>query len=215
MANSSKNGELGSISFQAGDQLFSIGEDAETIFFIQSGTVRISKMVASQEVTVGVLSKGEFFGGSALLEQQPRTSKAVALTDVEVLQIDVDRFESMIQSNPNIAMRMIKQLSARLNETQYRLANFTLRSNRGRLMAQLKHEVEVRDPSGENGTPIPTDLAEILGIELIEAKELLSSLVADDLISINEKGYFFIEDPDSFNRYLNYLELRDRFEFRD
>ena len=61
--------------------------------------------------------------------------------------------------------------------------------------------------------PIPANLSDALGIEVGELKRLLSGLVRDELITVDQRGDFQIVDPDAYDRYLKFLELNDRFEY--
>ena len=121
----------------------------------------------------------------------------------------------MVRSNADIAVRMLKRLSQRLTEAQFRIANFKLRQNKARLMHQLRHEAVAADPNLRQAASIPDDLADVLAVEVGEIKVLLGELMRDQLISIDKRGTFQITDSRSFDRQLNYLELRDHFEYRD
>jgi hypothetical protein len=81
-------------------------------------------------------------------------------------------------------------------------------------MHQLRHEIErANDGELRGPAPIPDNLSDALGIEVGELKRLLTSLVRDELITVDQRGDFQIVDPDAFDRYLRFLELNDRFEY--
>ena len=69
--------------------IFSQGDDADAVFYVQKGKVRLS--VVSQvgkEATIGILGEGDFFGEGALAGQPLRMGSASAMTDCDVLKID-------------------------------------------------------------------------------------------------------------------------------
>ena len=69
--------------------IFSQGDSADTIFYIQQGKVKLT--VVSQigkEATLGILSEGDFFGEGALAGQPFRMGSATAVTNCELLRID-------------------------------------------------------------------------------------------------------------------------------
>jgi CRP/FNR family cyclic AMP-dependent transcriptional regulator len=69
--------------------IFSQGDAADAVFYIQGGKVRLT--VVSQigkEATLGILSEGEFFGEGSLAGQPLRMGSAAAMTDCELLRID-------------------------------------------------------------------------------------------------------------------------------
>ena len=86
------------------------------------------------------------------------------------------------------------------------------------MLHQLRQEVrqyaELKGKSVHHPTPLPDNLADVLALEIGEVKELLTQFVHDELISIDREGYFQIIDSVAFERYLRYLELGDRFDFR-
>jgi CRP/FNR family transcriptional regulator, cyclic AMP receptor protein len=77
------------MAFSAKQKIFTQGDTADAIFYIQEGKVRLT--VVSQigkEATLGILSEGDFFGEGGLAGQPLRMGSATAMTDCELLQID-------------------------------------------------------------------------------------------------------------------------------
>jgi CRP/FNR family transcriptional regulator, cyclic AMP receptor protein len=77
------------VVFSKKDTIFTQGEAADAIFYIQRGKVRLS--VVSQigkEATLGILNETEFFGEGSLAGQTLRMGSATAMTDCELLEID-------------------------------------------------------------------------------------------------------------------------------
>lgn len=104
----------------AGEHIFQEGELGTEMFLIQSGRVEIytrSEGKGRKERSLAKLERGDFFGEMAILEDRPRSAAARAITDVRLLRINGSTFTQMIQSNPEIAVRMMKKLSYRLRET--------------------------------------------------------------------------------------------------
>lgn len=203
----------------AGTILFKEGEQGDRMYVIKSGRVQITKRVVDQDVLLEELRAGEFCGELALVNDQPRTVTAVVTRDASVIQIDSSQFEQMLKGNSDISLRMLKKISQRLTRAQYRITNLMLRSTAARLLHQLKSEVVNSSNFATQGihhpTPIPDDIAEVLALEIGEIKTLLSTFVRDELIAIDSNGYFQILDIQAFDRYLKYLELKDRFDFHD
>jgi len=85
------------------------------MFVIQSGLVQVLKQVGHDERALATLGRGEFLGEMAILNGKPRNATAVVLEDARCLVIDARTLESMVQKNPEIAMRLIKKLARRLD----------------------------------------------------------------------------------------------------
>ncbi len=77
------------LSFPKKQTVFSQGDAADAVFYIQQGKVKL--MVVSndrKEATLGILSTGDFFGEGSLAGQALRMGSATAMTDCELLRID-------------------------------------------------------------------------------------------------------------------------------
>jgi CRP/FNR family cyclic AMP-dependent transcriptional regulator len=213
---SKDSAEKGIKQCPAGTVLFREGEAGDRMYVIKSGVIRISKRVFDAEVALEDLGAGEFCGEIALLGAgSSRLVTATVIQDAAVIPLDAPQFETMVRTNADIAMRMLKKMTQRLTESHYRISNLILRSTRGRVLHQLRHEVMVRSttPGQLSAAPLPDNLADALALELGEVKQLLNQLVKDELIALDRNGYFQIQDLAAFDRYLRYLELQDRFSY--
>jgi CRP/FNR family transcriptional regulator, cyclic AMP receptor protein len=69
--------------------LFTQGDAADTVFYIQKGKVRLTVVSESgKEATIGVLNPGDFCGEGGLAGQPLRMGSAIAMTDCELMRID-------------------------------------------------------------------------------------------------------------------------------
>lgn len=70
-------------------RIFSQGDIADAIFYIQRGKVRLSVVSkVGKEATIGIVGEGNFFGEGSLAGQPLRMGSAAAMTDCELLRID-------------------------------------------------------------------------------------------------------------------------------
>ena len=69
--------------------IFTQGDLADAVFYIQRGKVRLSVVSnAGKEATIGILGDGNFFGEGALAGQAVRMGSAVAMIDCSLLRIE-------------------------------------------------------------------------------------------------------------------------------
>jgi CRP/FNR family cyclic AMP-dependent transcriptional regulator len=69
--------------------IFAQGDGADAVFYIQSGKVKLTVVSKTgREATIGLLSKGNFFGEGALAGQTLRMGSASAMTDCELMRVD-------------------------------------------------------------------------------------------------------------------------------
>ncbi len=77
------------VAFPKKQTIFTQGDAADTVFYIQEGKVRLTVVSETgKEATLGILSDGEFFGEGGLAGQPLRMGSATAMTDCELLRID-------------------------------------------------------------------------------------------------------------------------------
>ena len=113
------------LKLEAGSVVFNEGEAGDEMFVVQAGTVEIVKTRKGVEKTLARLEKGDFFGEMSILENLPRTARARAVTDVELVRIDQSTFDEMLRNNGEIAVRMLRKLCLRLRETTQLLEQST------------------------------------------------------------------------------------------
>ncbi len=104
------------VRYPAGSYVFRQGDPGAAMFIIQSGEVAILRTMGGREQRLAVLEEGDFFGEMAVLEDLPRVASARAENDCTLLRIDATTFDQMARHNPEIPVRMLRKLSARLRE---------------------------------------------------------------------------------------------------
>lgn len=88
--------------FKAGCTIFAEGDESAECFYVLSGAVEISG--AGEAVSRG---KGEFFGERDCVLRKPRTQKAEALSDCELLAASADDFRALVESDPKAAEKAL------------------------------------------------------------------------------------------------------------
>ena len=77
------------VPFEKKQIIFSQGDAADAVFYIQSGKVKLTVVSNNgKEATIGLLSEKEFFGEGCLIGQPLRMAAATAMTDCELLRIE-------------------------------------------------------------------------------------------------------------------------------
>jgi CRP-like cAMP-binding protein len=104
------------VTHPMGDIIFSEGDIGTEMYILQSGSVELFKQIAGETRVLATMDKGDFIGEMSVLEDLPRTASARAKTDVELVKINGAMFDTMLKSNTEIAVRMMRKLSRRLRE---------------------------------------------------------------------------------------------------
>ena len=101
------------ILFEEGDEIFHEGDPGDTLYFVIDGKVRIF----TRNEELAVLGDRQVFGEMALLDSQPRSASATAVTDITLLKIHRDDFREILSEKGEIAQGVIKVLTRRLRAT--------------------------------------------------------------------------------------------------
>jgi CRP/FNR family transcriptional regulator, cyclic AMP receptor protein len=104
---------VGTRFFKAGTIIFHQGDTANEMFVIKSGQVRIQL----GNRTLSELAVESIFGEMALIDNEPRSATAVAITDVELVPVSEKQFLFMVGQTPYFALKVMRVLAQRLRAT--------------------------------------------------------------------------------------------------
>lgn len=107
--------------FEPGQIVFCEYEPGNDCYFIQEGEIKITKTVGHTQKILDVLVAGDFFGEMAILEEEPRSASAIAQTTVRALRFKRDNFDSLMNSMPQLALRLLKIFAHRIYDQKRRL----------------------------------------------------------------------------------------------
>jgi CRP/FNR family transcriptional regulator, cyclic AMP receptor protein len=201
--------------FRAGEVLFREGDRGDVMFVVQSGLVRITKTVGSQERPLATLGRGEFIGEMAILNEKPRTATATVVEDAKCLVIDAKTLETMISKNSEIALRLVKKLAKRLDSADTLIQLLLNPDPKARVMLGLKRHAEefgVETPTGIKVRLSQKDLAEEVGTDVDQVHDVLARLQRLRITSAEEEGRSTLASGfvgADVGRLLEFLEFLD------
>lgn len=199
--------------FPKGAVLFKEGEPGKEMYVVQSGKVNITKTVRDTEKVLATLGPGEFFGEMSILNNKPRSAGAVMAEDGKLLVIDPRTFEAMIRGNVEIAVRLIKKLSDRLQEADDQIENLLLRDFNSRVVHFLLQQGQRRGKQTPQGTLVALSLAELhsrMGLLPEEVSEAVQRTAKAKIIAVVPEGVV-VPDLNKMQKYLEFLEMKERF----
>ena len=101
-------------TFPAGETITKEGVGAAAFFVIDSGVATVS--VNGKQVAT--LSRGDYFGEIALIDEGARSATVTASTDVVCLGLTFWEFRPLVQHNVTIAWNLLQTLAKRLRTAQ-------------------------------------------------------------------------------------------------
>jgi CRP/FNR family cyclic AMP-dependent transcriptional regulator len=124
--------------YAPGDVVFSQGDPADAVFFIQKGKVKLT-VVSGQgkEAVVAMLGRNEFFGEGCLAGQSQRISTVVAVSDSAISRIEKSTIVDVIHNEPAFSEVFIAHLLGRAVRIEADLIDQLFNSSEKRLARLL------------------------------------------------------------------------------
>ncbi|MGE3261011.1 MAG: Crp/Fnr family transcriptional regulator [Bacteriovoracia bacterium] len=104
-----------------GDPLVKEGEMSNSMYWVQSGTLRLFKKKGSGFIELGVVHSGEVVGEMSFLDNQPRSASVEALQPCDIVEIPRGKFDEFIAAQPSWMKSLISTLVKRLRSTNNRV----------------------------------------------------------------------------------------------
>jgi len=149
-----------------GSIIFAKDDPGSSMFAIRKGVVKITvPSVDGHDAVFNLVAKGDIFGEIALLDGQARTADAVAMTDSELFVIERRDFLPLVREEPEIALKLIELLCARLRQTTQQAESLMFLHLPGRLAKALLRLCRGEGAARERKVAVTQkDLGNIIGM---------------------------------------------------
>jgi CRP-like cAMP-binding protein len=139
------------VDLQKKQIVFSQGDPADAIFYVQSGRVKLSVISsAGKEATIALLGAGSFLGEECVAAAQPvRMATATAITEGAILKIDRQEMRRVLHEEHALSDIFVSYLLARNLRVQEDLVDQLFNSSEKRLARILLLLARF----GKEGTP--------------------------------------------------------------
>jgi CRP/FNR family cyclic AMP-dependent transcriptional regulator len=126
------------VRYRAGQAVFSQGEPADDVRYLQKGAVKLSVLSQiGKEAVIAMLGPGDFFGEGALAGQALRIGTATAMNSCSVLVIDKDAIIRLLREEPTFSNRFLSYMLARNIRIEADLVDQLFNSSEKRLARTL------------------------------------------------------------------------------
>lgn len=148
---------LHTVQFKRGQTIYARGDAGNALYLIKSGQIRFSVVSGDgRELSVRVAKAGEIIGEVAVLDRQPRTATAVALSAVTAHSLSRTDLDRLLLQEPQLARNAIDFLCHRLRDTTDQLESIALYPIEVRLARFLL--IALKGESGQGGKRVPLEL---------------------------------------------------------
>ncbi|MDR2536302.1 MAG: Crp/Fnr family transcriptional regulator [Treponema sp.] len=200
--------------YAADTVLYAQGEPAQEMYVIQSGAVKITKIVNNNEVLLAVFKAGDILGEMAILESKPRSVTAVTVEATTLISISKNNFANIVSTNPQIVGRLVKSLADRIWFMYRQLTNTSLMDPIARmydvLLIQLeKNRIPLESPNAYSFDIGPQELVSLAAVPEEDVDKALNKFTANPIIKIIE-GKIYVEHIKSLTKECNYYKSVDR-----
>lgn len=125
-------------SFTKGEEVVGDHENTTDVFFILSGTVRVTSFTeAGREVIFNDVSGGGIFGEFSAIDRLPRSASGVALTDCTLARMPASAFVGMLQEENKVAVHLVELLVKKIRSMSERVFEVSALAVRERLRREL------------------------------------------------------------------------------
>lgn len=166
--------------FQPGEFVFWDGDAPEWFYMVAEGRVKALKQSSlGKDFVIAFFGPGEIFGEVAVFENKPYPASAQAVAETKVLGIRREDLLSFLAHRPEVALRIINILGARLRDAQGRLRDIAGERVEQRLTRTLLML------SSKLGTTLPftrQEIADMAGTSTETAIRVMSRLKDEGII---------------------------------
>lgn len=156
-------GLIHSASYEKGEVLYRAGEEADTLYILSQGKVRIWRLGENgKEQLLRILEPGDFTGETALFQEALHEDYASAMTEASICTQRREDFRTLLLKYPSISLKVLEEFSSRLGESEKRATRFATE----RVESRLAHHLLDLLPEGKEEITLPMsrkDLASYLG----------------------------------------------------
>lgn len=180
-------------TYARGEMVFRRGERPSGLLLVADGTLKLAvRGTNGEKKVIALIEEGQICAAALAFLDRPSALEASALTPVTIVSIPASAVFVAMQSDTDLARRVVEHLSHRILSLVDEVEGITLRTG----LQRLAHYVESLARGGGNGAhavrlpSTKTLIAAQLGIAKETLSRLLHELVAKGVISVARRELF-------------------------
>src|SRR6202050_5614573 len=154
--------------FRKDEQIYSQGDTARSVRYIQKGNVKSSVVSAAGKVgVIAILGPSDFFGEGCMAGQSVRVGSATAITPTTLLAIDKNELLQMLRTQDKLSDSFVGYILSHKNRVEENLIDQLFNSSEKRLARALlvlgRYRRVQHQPDDELPAVSQETLSEIIG----------------------------------------------------
>jgi CRP/FNR family transcriptional regulator len=200
--------ELGSVAvpraFQRGEVIFQEGSQGDVMYVIREGRVLIKREhTGGRTIALIEMGPGDLFGELAIFDKEARSATAECIEPTRVVALTGPDVSRVLTRNPEIARKLLQQLSRRIRAANSRIGDQYFQSTEGRIinvvlgLAEQQNDGEVA--AGTFVHANQSQIAQLASTSRETVSRFLASCQRADLLT-TYRGRLQLRDPEGMRR---------------
>lgn len=195
-------------SFDKGSMIFAEGSDANMLFFINVGKIKLYKYNKDgKEQILHILTNGDFFGELNLIKSSKYKFNAKAMDNAKICTLRKSEVKNIILKNPEIALKLLESVGERLSAIENLAQNLSTNDVDARMAYLLLNLMDKysEDLKGKKLIKLPLsreDMANYIGVTRETISRKLKKFEDEELIRLIGTKKILVLDKDGLNDYI-------------
>jgi CRP-like cAMP-binding protein len=167
--------------------VFSQGDSADSVFYIESGTVKLTVVSTRKKAIIAILQRGSFFGEGCLAGQSLRICTARSIGQSNVIRLQKESTVRTLKKDPQFATVFVGYLLSRVVRIEEDLIDQFFNFSERRLARVLLLFGEITKESKSNSSlkVSQSTLAEMVGTTRPRVSKFMNEFKKKGLVSYN------------------------------
>lgn len=173
------------------------------LYIILVGMVKLTRINEDgREFIFSVLGEGDIFGELSILDDELRSTNAVAIEETVLLSIDRSDYQEIFQTHPQLTLNLLREMTQRLRIRDAQIKSLSMQTATGKVASTI---LRFADDSGRvnmgqveiNRLPPHRDLANMVGTSRETISRAINWLTANGYLH-KLNGRLVINDYENF-----------------
>jgi CRP/FNR family cyclic AMP-dependent transcriptional regulator len=174
-------------NYRDNEAVFSQGDPADSVFYIESGTVKLTAVTGRKKAIIAIVRRGSFFGEGCLAGQPLRISTARSIGQSNVIRLQKERMVRTLKKDPQFARLFVGFLLSRVARIEEDLIDQFFNFSERRLARILLLFGEITKES-KSDSPLKVSqstLAQMVGTTRPRVSKFMNDFKKKGLVSYN------------------------------
>lgn len=190
-------------SYDRGEVIFQEGSQGDVMYVIRKGRILIKREHAGgRTIALTEMGPGDLFGELAIFDKEARSATAECIEKTNVVALTSGDVSRVLTRNPEIAVKLLQQLSKRIRAANSRIGDQYFQSTEGRIVNVVLGLAEQQNGNVVAGSFVRANQSEIAQLAST-SRETVSRFLANcqraDLLT-TYRGRLQLRDPEGMRR---------------